>query len=140
MVDQSADLAKQVENVVEGGLDATKIARTSPIEIPESAKIAEQAKNGYDQIKYTWSEGGYKFEARWHTRTPGAPVEQGDTWVVTRTTPGTASGQQKVQHILTGDGEWTTMNEWQAAIKARQGGTATTAQQQLLDSGHWPVK
>lgn len=80
------------------------------------------------------SADGYKFEARWHTRTRGSPVEQGDLWVIDRTRLGTASGQQKVQHILTGDGEWTTMSDWQATVKARQNGTATTAQQQLLDT------
>lgn len=116
-----------------------QIANSSPIKIPSSANIVEQTKTGYNQIKYTWSDGTYKFEARWHTRTPGAPAGQGDTWVVTRTTPGNATGQQKVQHIMTGENQWTPMKQWQDAVTARQNGTATLQQQQLLDSGHWPV-
>jgi BMFP domain-containing protein YqiC len=118
---------------------STQIANSSPIKIPSSANIVEQTKTAYNQIKYTWSDGTYKFEARWHTRTPGAPAGQGDTWVVTRTTPGNAAGQQKVQHIMTGENQWTPMKQWQDAVTARQNGTATLQQQQLLDSGHWPA-
>ncbi len=112
---------------------------TSPIKIPSNAVKVEQAKNGYDQVKYTWSDGTYKYEARWHTRTPGAPADQGDTWVVTRTTPGSQT-TRKQQHILTGENQWTSMKQWQDAVSARQNGTATAEQQALLDSGHWPAK
>jgi Pretoxin HINT domain len=109
---------------------------SSPIKIPGNAVKVEQAKNGYDQIKYNWSDGTYKYEARWHTRTPGAPADQGNTWVVTRTTPGSQT-TRKQQHILTGDNQWTSMKQWQDAVSARQNGVATPEQQALLGSGHW---
>ncbi|WP_088833833.1 RHS repeat domain-containing protein [Paenibacillus tyrfis] len=112
------------------------VAKSSPIKIPDNAVKVEQAKNGYDQIKYTWSDGTYKYEARWHTRTPGAPADQGNTWVVTRTTPGSQT-TRKVQHILTSENQWTPMKQWQDAVSARQNGVATPEQQALLDSGHW---
>ncbi|MFT8351761.1 hypothetical protein [Clostridium saccharoperbutylacetonicum] len=115
------------------------LVKSSPLEIPSTAKVAKQAKTGYKQIKYTWSDDVYKYEARWHTRTPGAPKAQGNTWVITRTTPGKATGQPKVQHIMTGENEWTTMNEWQKAVIARQNGVTTPEQQSLLDRGHWPA-
>lgn len=118
----------------------TSYVKSSPFEIPSDAKVVKQVKNGYEQIKYNWSDGTYKYEARWHTRTPGAPADQGNTWVITRTTPGSPTGQMKVQHILTGENQWTPMSEWQAAVSARQNGTATAAQQALLDSGHWPAE
>jgi hypothetical protein len=60
----------------------------APIEIPEAAKIKTQSKVGYEQISYKWNDGTYKYEARWHTRTPEAPIEQGNTWVIQRTRPG----------------------------------------------------
>jgi hypothetical protein len=119
--------------------DYAKIAESCPIDIPSNAKIVDQTQNGYDQIKYTWSDDTYKYEARWHTRTPGVPEGQGNTWVVTRTTPGTPEGQRKVQHILTGENQWTPMKQWQDAVKARQNGAATSEQQKLLDSDHWPA-
>jgi len=40
---------------------------------------------------------------------------------------------------MTGENQWTPMNQWQEAVTARQNGTATLQQQQLLDSGHWPA-
>jgi hypothetical protein len=113
--------------------------RSSPIIIPPYAAITEQQKIGYDQVKFRWTNGPYGYEARWHTRTPGAPATQGDTWVVTRTTPGTAQGQRKVQHILTGPNQWTPLQQWQRAVTANQAGTATQAEQALLQQGHWPA-
>ena len=108
-----------------------------PVAIPSSATIIEQSKTGYDQVKFKWDDGTHGYEARWHTRTPGAPINQGDTWVVTRTTPGTSQGQRKAQHILTGPGHWTPSNQWQNTVSANQSGTATAAQKLLLNSGHW---
>ncbi|RZJ85750.1 MAG: hypothetical protein EOO60_14355 [Hymenobacter sp.] len=113
--------------------------RSSPLLIPPYATITEQQKVGYDQVKFRWTAGAYGYEARWHTRTPGAPATQGDTWVVTRTTPGTAQGQRKVQHILTGPNQWTPVQQWQNAVTANQAATATQAEQELLQQGHWPA-
>jgi hypothetical protein len=113
-----------------------ELAKEAPIEIPENATVKVQTKNGYDQIKYKWSADGYKYEVRWHTRTPGAPEGQGNTWVVTRTTPGTPTGQVQTQHILVGD-TWVPRYTWQAAIDAYNNGTATPEQLQMLQDGHW---
>ncbi len=120
-----------------GTVNTTTLANTCPINIPSAANVKIQTKIGYEQVRYTWSDGVYKFEARWHTRTPGAPAGQGNTWVVTRTTPGTPTGQIQVQHVLTGNNNWTPMHEWQNAIKAYQNGTATAVQNALLSNGHW---
>jgi RHS repeat-associated protein len=109
----------------------------SPIQIPSRASATSQVKSGYDQVKFRWADGTFKYEARWHTRTPNAPVEQGNTWVIMRTTPGSSRGGQKVEHIMTGENQWTSMSTWKAAVTARQNGVATQQQQQLLDSGHW---
>ena len=61
--------------------------------------------NTYDQISYKWSDGTYKYEARWHTETPGVSTGSGNTWVVERITPGTPTGQRSATHILTDIGE-----------------------------------
>jgi RHS repeat-associated protein len=130
------DASKYVKSFINLFKKGMNVTDSSPIRIPDNAKMVEQVKSGYDQIKYTWSDGAYKYEARWHTRTPGAPANQGNTWVITRTTPGSQT-ERKVQHIMTGANRWTPMYEWQNAIRARQNGTATANQQALLDSGHW---
>ena len=36
-------------------------------------------KNGYEQLAFKWSDDTYKYEVRWHTRTPNAPEGQGST-------------------------------------------------------------
>ena len=115
----------------------------SPIEIPAEADTTALAKTmnkGYQQIKYRWSEGGYNFEARWHTETPGAmKYERGTTWVVTRTIPGTPKGQERVTEYLVGD-TWIHEDIWKAAERANIAGTATQEQMNILEAGHWLAK
>ncbi|KQY91236.1 hypothetical protein ASD24_24180 [Paenibacillus sp. Root52] len=115
------------------------LARSSPISIPSDATIKARSKVGYEQISFNWSDGFYKYESRWHTRTPNAPIEQGNTWVVERLTPGNTTGQQKTSHILIGPNQWISKYEWQAAIRARTQGTSTPEQVKVLDDGHWPA-
>lgn len=98
--------------------------------------VKVQVKNGYDQIIYKWSADGYNYEVRWHTKTPGAPEGQGNTWVVSRVTPGTSSGQARAEHILVGN-SWIPRYQWQDAINAYRNGNATSEQLQLLREGHW---
>ena len=112
------------------------LSKKSPFEIPSNATVKAQAKNGYDQITYKWSADGYNYEVRWHTKTPGAPKGQGNTWVVSRVTPGTPTGQARVEHILVGN-NWIPRYQWQNAINAYRNGTATSVQLQLLKDGHW---
>lgn len=115
----------------------------SPIEIPveaESNAIAKTMNNGYQQIKYRWSEGIYDFVARWHTETPGAmKYERGTTWVVTRTIPGTPQGQRRVTEYLVGD-TWISEDLWKSAERANIAGTATQEQMDILEAGHWLAK
>ena len=72
-----------------------------------ACKHQKKTKNGYDQVTFKWSENGYNYEVRWHTRTPGAPAGQGNTWVVSRVTPGTPTGQVRAEQLqLLMDGYW----------------------------------
>ncbi|MCQ2439022.1 MAG: hypothetical protein MJ074_04575 [Oscillospiraceae bacterium] len=119
------------------------LPKGSPIAIPSTASIKEEHKDGYDQVKYTWNHGEYSYTSRWHTRTPNAPADQGDTWVVQRDAPGKGYGKDAhpAKHeIMVGKGKWVSKQEWQAAIRARKNGTATQEQKELLDNGHWKDK
>ncbi|WP_128214669.1 hypothetical protein [Clostridium manihotivorum] len=113
----------------------------SPLDIPENATINAKSMNkGYQQIKYNWSDGTYKYESRWHTETPGAvKYDRGTTWVVTRTIPGNAQGQMRVTEYLVGD-NWINEDIWNAAERANMAGKATQEQMDLLEAGHWLAK
>ena len=109
----------------------------SPIEIPDNASYkAKSMKDGYEQITYKWNDGTYKYETRWHTRTSGAPIDQGNTWVVQRTKPG-SGGIKPSTEFLIGDNKWIPAYKWYDAIEARKLGTATQEQIEILDKGHW---
>ncbi|MFR0599762.1 hypothetical protein [Lactobacillus equicursoris] len=118
------------------------LAKRSPIRIPADAKISEKHGN-YDQIRYRWTSNEYRYESRWHTRTPNAPVDQGDTWVVNRRKSGKGFGpnaQHAVSEIFVKTsigGVWVSMKIWQKAISAKKMGVATKEQEELLKNGHW---
>lgn len=116
---------------------ANQYKQTAPLGIPDSAKINAKTMNaGYEQITYKWNDGQFKYEVRWHTRTPGAPVEQGNTWVVQRTVPGNG-GKKPQTFFKIGDNEWIEGYKWYEAINARKAGNATPDQIKILDKGHW---
>lgn len=120
-----------------------ELSKLSPIKIPSNATIKEEKKNGYDQVKYTWQKGEYSYTSRWHTRTPNAPKEQGESWVVQRDKPGIGYGKnaRPGEHdILVGKNKWISKRVWQDAIRARKNGTITQEQKELLDNGHWKNK
>lgn len=107
----------------------------SSIKIPEDATYKVPSKAGYEQILTKWKKDTYKYESRWHTKTPGAPESQRNTWVINRIKPG--SGEIKpMTEFLIGD-EWIPGYRWYDAISARNAGIATKEQMDLLDKGHW---
>ncbi|MGX7245931.1 hypothetical protein ACWOC1_13895 [Enterococcus quebecensis] len=116
---------------------ANQYKKKSPINIPENASIKAQSKNGYEQISYKWKENGETIEVRWHTRTPGAPEGQGNTFVVEKNIPGTADGQRRSQQVLVGKDKWVSKNDWQKAITDRKNGVSTPEQDKMLTDGHW---
>ena len=119
------------------------LPKSSPIKIPSSATVKEEQKNGYDQVKYTWKKGDYSYTSRWHTRTPNAPKEQGDSWVVERKKSGVGYGKNarpKQEEVLVGKNKWISKQDWKNAIMARKKGTLTQQQKEWLDNGHWKDK
>ena len=120
--------------------DISKIAeqyRTrAPIKVPAHAQYTAKSKeNGYEQLSYKWRDEEYRYEVRWHTRTPNAPVEQGDTWVAQRKKPG--HGAIKSYREIWINEKWISGYQWFEAIRAYQNGMATREQIELLEQGHW---
>lgn len=122
-----------------------ELPKSAPLKVPVSATIKEEQKDGYNQVKYSWQRGEYKYLSRWHTRTPNAPKNQGDSWVVERRKPGIGSGanvrKARVEVLvgknLSGENIWVDKREWNAAIYARKHGTCTKKQKEMLEHGHW---
>lgn len=110
----------------------------SPIEIPKKIEGKKQSKNGYEQIKYIWRRGIYKYESRWHTKTPNAPNNE-ESWVVTRTKKGKGYGPNpigKIIEVKVGN-KWVSWTKWNEAINARKNNKATKQQIDMLNRGHF---
>ena len=73
---------------------------SAPIKIPREAEHIVQHKNGYEQVKYKWKKNDYNYEARWHTRTPNAPKDQSDSWVISRHKLGVGYGPDARKSII----------------------------------------
>lgn len=119
-----------------------ELPQTSPIFIPETSSVKEEKKDGYEQIKYKWTQDGYNYESRWHTHTPGAPEYSQNSWVVTRTLPGIPAGKnyrkKELSYLIKNKG-WVSSDEWDNAKSLRRAGKETNESRRLLDNGHWKV-
>lgn len=117
-----------------------EVRGTSPVPIPADALAIPQTKAaGYHQIKFRWDDGHARYDARWHTRTPGAPADQGDTWVIERKIHGDPNGKQAIEQVMVGDDQWVSMRAFKEAGNARRAGTATAEQEAMLAAGHFPA-
>ena len=80
------------------------------------------------------------YTSRWHTRTPNAPANQGNSWVVERKIPGIGFGKgarPKKEEVLVGKDIWISKQAWKNAILARKSGKITQEQEDWLNNGHW---
>ena len=41
-----------------------ELPKGSPINIPSTATVKEENKNGYDQVKYSWKRGDFSYTSR----------------------------------------------------------------------------
>lgn len=124
----------------------------SPLKIEGNANITVREKNGYDDIQYKWSDGGYNYEMRWHTATPNAPEGTPPNWRVDRSKPGFPGGKDPVtgeklqgypavKEVLVwpenGKSYYVSKDAWEAAGRAYRKGTATQEQLDMLKWGHY---
>ena len=128
-------VSEQVEKATKG--HPYSRPKHAPIKIPYNADVKKQSKNGYEQVKYTWKKGQYKYEARWHTPKSNSPVKK-QSWVVSRIKQGSKTSPRVVM-IRVGN-KWVPHSVWQAAIVAKRNGVATKSQLNLLSKGHFTRK
>lgn len=115
-----------------------KLADKCPFMIPDHATAKDNNKPTYKQKIFTWTEKDKKtgreteYQARWHERTPNAPKENGETWVVTRED----KTRKQIDFLLMRDGkeQWISEKKWREAMRERQKGSNTG--QSILDTGH----
>ena len=115
-----------------------KLADKCPFMIPDHATAKDNNKPTYKQKIFTWTEKDKKtgreteYQVRWHERTPNAPKENGETWVVTRED----KTRKQIDFLLMRDGkeQWISEKKWREAMRERQKGSNTG--QSILDTGH----
>lgn len=115
-----------------------KLADKCPFMIPDHATAKDNNKPTYKQKIFTWTEKDKKtgreteYQARWHERTPNAPKENGETWVITRKD----KTRKQIDFLLMRDGkeQWVSKQKWNKVIRERQKGSNTG--QSILDEGH----
>jgi hypothetical protein len=123
-----------------------------PLKIEGNADINIREKNGYDDIQYKWSDGGYNYEMRWHTATPNAPEGTPPNWRVDRSKPGFPGGKDpvtgeklqgypSVKEVLiwpeNGEPYYVSQDAWRVAGTAYRKGIATQEQLDMLKFGHY---
>ena len=119
-------------------------AERSPINLPSNATYKEQQKDGYKQISFKFERDGVKYESRWHEKTPNSPNYMGKSWQVEKIVKGQGHGsnprQKERYHLLKGKNgskKWISHEKYQECIKAKNNGTLTQKQKEVLDSAHW---
>ncbi len=120
------------------------LKKTSPIKIPKDAIINHKMKGGgtYRHVSFRWWRKGYRYEVRWHTKTPNAPKGTKPGWVVERTRLGNSNNVSSISQVLvrepgTNYSIWKSKYKWTQATGAYRSGTATSAQLDLMKRGHY---
>ncbi|MGM9892556.1 hypothetical protein [Limosilactobacillus sp.] len=114
----------------------------APWPIPPTATGKVQMKNGYHQVKYTWPAAGWRYEARWHERTPWARLITYPSWRLDRTRPGKGYGPDAAPRLTetwVGD-HWLPVSRLRYAAARYNHGCATSTDIELLKAAHPAAK
>lgn len=114
------------------------IRQTAPWPIPPDARQQLQIKHGYRQVKYTWQQAGWHYEARWHERTPAAKLITWPSWRLDRVRPGMGYGphaQPRLAETRVGV-RWLPLRRVRFAAACYNHGHATISDIRLLRAAH----
>lgn len=111
---------------------------SSPWEIPANADVENQQKDGYDQVKYTWTANDWRYTVRFHTKLPTATLITYPSWQLTRVHPGKGFGVDHASRIEQTRlrGKWVSTKLIRYAALRYQKGQATPEQISLLKESH----
>ena len=112
--------------------------QTTPWPIPPDAQQQFQIKHGDHQVKYTWRQAGWRYEARWHERIPKAKLITWPSWRLDRIRPGIGYGphaQPRLAETRVGDC-WLPLRRVRYAAVRYNHGQATAKDIHLLKAAH----
>lgn len=110
----------------------------SPWVIPADADVERQHKDGYDQVKYSWSTDGWRYTVRYHTQLPTATLITYPSWQMTRVHPGKGFGADHAARVDQTRllGKWVPTRMVRYAALQYQKGQATAQQINMLKQSH----
>lgn len=114
------------------------LRQTAPWSIPLNAQQQLQIKHGYHQVKYTWQQLGWRYEARWHERIPTAKLITRPSWRLDRVRPGMGYGphaKPRLAETRVGD-RWLSLRRIRYAATRYYHGQATKEDIRLLKAAH----
>ncbi|MGN1283386.1 MAG: hypothetical protein ACI4UB_06185 [Limosilactobacillus sp.] len=115
-----------------------KLQNTAPWPIPDNAVCQSQVKAGYRQVKYTWRDAEWRYEARWHERTPTAQLITYPSWRLDRVRPGKGYGPlaaPRLEETRAGD-HWLSVSRVRYAAARYHHGDALPADIAILRATH----
>lgn len=96
-------------------IDIKKLLSSSPWAIPRDAKVLQEQKQGYLQIKFTWQKAGWRYTARFHEKVPKAKLITYPSWQLSRIHPGKGFGPDHAPRVE----EMRVNGYWLKAYKVR---------------------
>lgn len=114
------------------------LRRQSPWPIPTNATVEHEHKRGYQQVKYSWLQDGWRYTARFHTPLPTATLITTASWQLTRVRPGKGFGPDhapRLEQTQVGD-HWVPTSVVRYAARQYNLGQATAKQVKLLQMSH----
>lgn len=80
--------------------EIAKLRSYAPWPIPKTAKAEiEEKAEGYLQVKFSWTKDSWRYEARYHEKTPQAKLITYPSWRLDRIRPGKGYGPDHAPRI-----------------------------------------
>ncbi|KRL80337.1 hypothetical protein [Lactobacillus ultunensis] len=119
-----------------------KLRKIAPWFIPLDAKMTLENKQGYRQIKYVWYKNSWRYEARFHTKTPKAQLITYPSWRLDRIRPGKGFGPDhasRIEESLVGT-KWIKSSIVRYCARQVSHGVANKKQIEIIKKAHFRAR